>query len=546
MDVMDAIAFKHMIGNGCRALKSRYEAINDLNVFPVPDGDTGTNMTATLTSGVSAMETIEENHLGKTASALSKGMLLGARGNSGVILSQFFSGVASSLQGLVTANVDQFSAALVCGTNKAYTAVVKPVEGTILTVARIGTTYIASHIGEIETFEELFSTLLTQMNEALKHTPELLPVLKEAGVIDSGGAGLVAVIEGMCKDVLGEEIEDSFFDGPTTSVDTTKEVLFNEDSELEYGYCTEFILQLLNSKDGPKSFDLSDCIDYLGTLGDSIVAVREENIVKVHVHTKTPYLVMEYAQKYGEFITWKMENMSIQHNEVLLKEMPIEKRKYAVVCVSSSDEIGELFQNMGCDYIIKGGQTLNPSAEDFINAYKQVNSENIIVFPNNGNIVLTAKQSADMYKGSNIYVINSKSMIDAYAALPMIDFENNDIDENIETINDVISNVISAEVSTSVRDSKNNGIDIKEGDFIGISGGEVRSASLDLIDCCKKLFDSIEGMEDKSIITVFYGKDINEETKEALRDMIRSEFTMMDLEEISGNQNVYQFLFAIE
>ena len=274
----------------------------------------------------------------------------------------------------------------------------------------------------------------------------------------------------------------------------------------------------------------------------------EGNIVKVHVHTKTPYLAMEYAQRYGEFITFKMENMSIQHNEVLLKEMPIvqETIDYAIVCVASSDQIGQMFENMGCSYVIKGGQTLNPSAEDFINAYKAVHSKNIIVFPNNGNVILTAKQSAAMYEDANVYVVESKSMIDAYCALPMIDFENASLEENIETIKGVISNVISAEVSIAVRDSKNNGIDIKEGDYIGISGGEVKSTSPSLIECSKLLFNNIEDFDEKSIITVFYGHDIKDEVKDELRAMVEANYRMMDFVEVEGGQQIYQFLFAIE
>ncbi|MDY6429873.1 MAG: DAK2 domain-containing protein [Bacilli bacterium] len=547
MNIVDSITFKSMIENGCRALKSRYETINDLNVFPVPDGDTGTNMTATLTSGVASMNKVEVNHLGKTAQALAKGMLLGARGNSGVILSQFFAGVSAALEGLEVANVEQFSAALVSGTNRAYTAVVKPVEGTILTVANVGTRYIASHIGEIETFEELFKTLLDQMRIALSHTPELLPVLKEAGVIDSGGAGLVAVIEGMCKKILGEEIEDTIFNGPVSSIDATEEIPFDENSELEYGYCTEFILQLLNSKNGPEKFDLDEAIAFLEKIGDSIVAVRDGTIVKIHVHTKTPYIAMEYAQKFGEFITFKMENMSIQHNEVLLKEMPIEsEQENAIICVASSDGLAELFTNMGCSYIIKGGQTMNPSAEDFIKGFKEVHAKNIIVFPNNGNVILTAKQAAEMYPKANIVVIESKSMIDAYVALPMIDFAMNDMETNIQVINETMSNVISASISTAVRDSKNNGLEIKQGNYLGICGGEVRSTSDSLIECTKRLFESIDDIEDRSLITVFYGQDVTEEDKENFRNFVSSEYRLMDLEEIVSNQSIYQLLFAIE
>ena len=551
MKVLDASSFREMVLNGFRDIKSKYQHINDLNVFPVPDGDTGTNITSTISGGVKAMEREEnENHLGKLALACSAGLLLSASGNSGVIVSQFFQGLAEGLENKETATVRDFAFALSCATRKAYDAVVHPVEGTILTVAREGSDYVAENIDKIKDFDALFRVLLKQMEVSLEHTPDLLDVLKEAGVIDSGGAGLVAIIEGMGKAVRGEEVDDSVeWNGPTNSLSSSGEVPFDENSELEYGYCTEFILQLLNSKQGPEKFDLKAMISFLEGIGDSIVALRQKNIVKVHVHTKTPYKAMEYAQQYGEFVTWKMENMSIQHNEVLLKEMPIEapeKKAIALIAVAPSVEIADLFTKLGVDVTIPGGQTMNPSAEDFIKAFETVNADAIIVFPNNSNIILTAEQAGKLYDKARVEVAKTKSSVECYSALSMLNTYDNTVEENLAIVEESISNLICAEVSKAVRDSVNNGINVKENDFIGIANHEVRSSDPSMLECIRKLFESIEDFKDRSVLTVFYGTGITEEDKEGLRSMVASMNSWMDLMEIEGNQTIYPFIFAIE
>ncbi len=541
--------FKAMILNGYRDIKLQYQRINDLNVFPVPDGDTGTNITATMSGGIKSMEKADESKISDVAEKLAMGMLLGARGNSGVIVSQFFQGLSEGLHGLKTATIPQFVSALNAATKKAYEAVVHPVEGTILTVAREGTDYLSGHIGEIGDFEILFTTLLREMSISLDNTPELLPVLKEAGVIDSGGAGLVAIIEGMGKQVKGEELEETEFNGPQNSINTDEEVPFDEDSELEYGYCTEFILQLLNAKNGPKDFDLKRMISFLETIGDSIVALRQRNIVKVHVHTKEPWKAIQYAQQFGEFITFKMENMSIQHNEVLLKEMPIEPKKRvkrAIVAVAPSREIAELFRNLGVSEIISGGQTMNPSAEDFVRAFEDANADEILVFPNNSNIILTAEQAAKMYEKSQITVAHTKSIVECYSALGMLDIGDLSMEENLAIIEETRANLVSCEVSTAVRDSLNNGIAIKEGDYIGISRGEVKNADKTMLECAINLLKSIEDIEDRSVITVFYGSAVTDEDKAKLKEAIKANWHMMEVVEVDGKQNVYPLIFAVE
>ena len=551
--------FSEMVLNGYRDLKNHYEKVNDLNVFPVPDGDTGTNIAATLTGGVNAMKDANFDSIGDVAEKLAGGMLLGARGNSGVIISQFFQGISEALSNLKTANVTQFASALRSGTSKAYEAVVHPVEGTVLTVARESTVYIMDNLSHIDDFETLFEDLLREMRLSLDRTPDLLPVLKEAGVIDSGGAGLVYIMEGMGKYVVGEEVADAEFNGPTNSVATDEKIPFDENSVLDYGYCTEFILQLLNSKCDPKAFDLKEMIHFLEGIGDSIVALKQKTIVKVHVHTKEPWKAIQYAQKFGEFVTFKMENMSIQHNEKLLKEMPIEEEKptehivsnekrqaVQIVAVSPSPSITELFLNMGANQIVSGGQTMNPSADDFIRAFDAANADNIIVFPNNGNIILTAEQAGKLYGKSKVYVLHSKSVVEAYSALSMASFDGQDIDECIETMNDSMRGVVSAEISPAIRDSLNNGISIKKGDYMGILMNNIVSSSPNMMDTIKELLHKVPEIEEKSVFTIFYGEDADDTVKEGLQSLVKKDFPSLEMIEIQGNQTIYPLIFALE
>ena len=549
MNTLSGQTFSEMVISGYKAIKLQYQSINDLNVFPVPDGDTGTNMTATMNGGIIAMAKSDLSSISDVAHRLANGMLLGARGNSGVILSQFFAGVSEGLQGLESANAIQVASALRSGVNKAYSAVIKPVEGTILTVAREGCTYALDHVEEAEDIEGLFAMLLKRMKKSLKGTPDLLPVLKEAGVIDSGGAGLVAIIDGFTRYLNGEEIEDAIFEGPQAPVQGDIENLFNADSVLEYGYCTEFIMQLLNSKDGPKNFVLQDMIDYYSTLGDSIVAIESNGIVKVHVHTKTPGKVIEYAQKYGEFVTFKMENMSIQHQEVLLKEISHEgqeKTKAAIVAVAPSASIARIFSDLGTSQIVQGGQTMNPSADDFVKAIRAANAESVIVFPNNGNVILTAKQAAAMVEDCDVRVIETKSIVECYSALGMLDLNGQSVDENVEIIHEQIANMVSCEVSVAVRDSINNGLTIKAGQYIGISKGAVKAVDDDVSACAIALLKAVSDIEERSVITVFYGVDAKEEAREKLRDGIQESFPLIDFIEIEGEQTIYPFILAVE
>ena len=561
MNSIDGKTYEAIVLNGFKDLKSHYQTVNELNVFPVPDGDTGTNICATLDGGIKAMKRANKTNLGDVATKCSEGMLLGARGNSGVITSQFFAGISDALKGLKKANVKQFASALKNGTRVAYKAVPNPVEGTILTVAREGTDYVNDHINQIQDFETLFKMLLEEMKKSLDKTPDLLPVLKEAGVIDSGGAGLLYIIEGMSKKIMGEDVADTIFNGPTTNVDVGDAEIFNEDSKLDYGYCTEFILQLLRSKEDPAKVDLQSFIDYFSTIGDSIVAIKQNTIIKIHVHTKEPWKVIKFAQQYGEFVTFKMENMTIQHNEKLLKEMPIHGKgvkmsndvkpeplnhsKVQLITVAPSPEIGKIFKEMGVAGVIAGGQTMNPSAQDFLNMFDYVNADEIIVFPNNGNVIMTAEQAAKLYSKSHVHVLRSKSVVQAYSAMKMADFDNS-IEENIKMMEEQMNAVVSLEMSKSIRDSKNNGIAIKKNDFIGIMDGKIVSHDRAIIPATKKMMKLVPNMDDKAIITIFYGKNATEKMKADLKSTLEKEYPMMDILEVDGGQPVYHFVIAIE
>ena len=401
---IDGELFTRLVLGGAANLHVNVQEVNDLNVFPIPDGDTGENMYLTLKGGVDELAALEVSPISQKAQVLAQGMLLNARGNSGVILSQLFHGLALGLEGLGDADLSQFASALQRGVQCAYGAVAEPTEGTILTVAREAVEYASVALTENMTAREFFGLYFSEMKKSLENTPELLSVLKEAGVIDSGGAGLVYIVEGFCKVLAGEAIDGELAaaDASTKTLDFSK---FNEDSEMTFGYCTELLLQLQRSKTDLDAFSVQELIAFLGTVGDSIVAFRTGHVVKVHVHTLTPWKVLAHCQEFGEFLTVKIENMTLQHNErvkqektstiaEMQKKIKRARRKYAVVTVASGDGLVQTFKDLGVDYVVSGGQTNNPSAEDFLAAFEDVNADCIFVLPNNGNIILAAEQAA--------------------------------------------------------------------------------------------------------------------------------------------------------
>ena len=550
--------YKQLVIYGAANLRANYKVIDALNVFPVPDGDTGTNMRMTIEAGATAIKDANDESVYEMSKKVSRGMLMGARGNSGVILSQFFRGIYKGFKDIKEGTVKDFAKAFQSGVNQAYHAVLKPVEGTILTVAREASEKAFKTIKKNDSLEKYFEIYLKEANASLQRTPELLPVLKEAGVVDSGGAGFICVIEGMQKYLLGEEIQEVEV---VTEQGTVNRGSFNAHSKLEFGYCTEFILQLQYAKVDIAKFNIKVISDYLETIGNSIVALQDEDIVKVHVHTMTPGKVFEYCQQYGEFITLKIENMQVQHNEgtVLENSNPAqcdcpecvemrrseERKKFAVVAVASGDGLVNIFKEMGVDYVVSGGQSMNPSAEDFVKGFDLLNAENIIVFPNNSNIVLTAQQAAKYYEQANIIVVPSKTLAQGYSALTMLDLSSGDADQIVEEIKEVIANVTTGLITYSIRDTEFEDVKIKQGDYIGICNGKIVTANVSRLDSVKKLLE-FSDIAEKEIITIITGKDAGIEEVAAVKAYISETYPHLEIDEVTGDQDIYSYIFSIE
>ena len=554
---IDGEVFKKLMLGGASNLQANVQEVNELNVFPIPDGDTGENMYLTLKGGIDALQTRENASLQDGASALAQGMLLNARGNSGVILSQLFYGFAEGLVGLDAADLQQLVSALKQGVKCAYGAVAEPVEGTILTVAREAVENTAGYIHENMTAAEFFSLYLSEMKKSLINTPELLAALKEAGVIDSGGAGLVYIIEGFCKVLTGEDVggEIAAADTSAKSVDFSK---FNEDSVMEFGYCTELLLQLQRAKTDLEAFSVPELIEFLGTVGDSIVAFRTGTVVKLHVHTLTPWKVLAHCQKFGEFLTVKIENMTLQHNETtkektetktstiaeMQKNIKRARRKFAAVTVVSGAGLVQTFKDLGVDYVVDGGQTNNPSAEDFITAFDEVNADYIFVLPNNSNIILAAEQAAKMYADSQVRVIGSKSIGEGYAALSMLDFSSDDADEIETLLKENMEGVITGMVTQAVRTTTVNGVDVQKDDYIGFTAKRMRVSMPSKIDTACALVQAVAA--DKEFVIAAYGKDAAQEEREAFARYVAEKLPRVEFYEIDGGQEVYDFLLIVQ
>ena len=535
---------------GARSLANDVDRINALNVFPVPDGDTGTNMKMTIEGGASSGLGMKETNLGIISKNMARSMVLSARGNSGVITSQFFKGLSIGFEGKESVDVKGFAEAMLEGTKKSYSVVQIPTEGTILTVMREAGEAAYKALTDSMTLPEYLKIYLEAAKVSLEHTPELLAVLKEAGVIDSGGAGFCLIIEGMLKASLGEEV--------LASKDSTINVVdhsgFNADSELTWGYCTEFILQLQNSKVDIPNFDLKIIQDYLETIGNSIVSFKDEDLVKVHVHTFDPGLVLTEMRKYGEFITIKIENMNVQHtenNEIIassqeVEEKPLEHKKYASVAVANGEGLVRSFKEMGVDEVVTGGQTMNTSTEDFLNAFQKIDAEYILVFPNNGNIVMAAKQAAENYDKAKVYVVPTKTIAEGYSAVSMLNYEIDDIDEIVKTEIEVIKNVSTLEVTYSIRDTAMNGIKIKKGDYICIYNGNLIASDKDRVTAVKKSLKKISDFSDKQVMTILCGQDVKIEECDSIREFAETLNSYIEVYPLKGNQDIYSYIIGIE
>ena len=548
--------FKELLTSGALNLKANYQEVDSLNVFPVPDGDTGTNMLRTIQGGVTALNGFEVKDLGETGKAVSKGMLMSARGNSGVILSQIFRGICKGLENKKEVDAVQLAAAYKVGVKQAYGAVVTPVEGTILTVFREATEVATKKVTKDSTINEFFEEHLKQAVKTLKKTKEILPVLKEAGVIDSGGAGYVYIVKGMVKFLDGEKIEaeltkEENSSGEAREIDFSA---FSRDDVLQFGYCTEFILRLQSSKIDVDSFDVEQIISDLNEEdigGDSIVALKDDDVVKVHVHTKEPGIVLHKMRKYGEFLTIKCENMALQHNENMSDEereaqVKREHKKYAIVAVAQGAGIIEQFKALGVDVVVSGNQTMNPSTEDFIKAFKSLDAENIIVFPNNKNIIMAAKQASQLYKGAKVKVIHSTSSPQCYSALTMLDFSSDDLTIIVGSFLEAIRNVVTGEITIANRSTKLNGVVVAKNDHIHIIDGKLVRATKLKNRAIVDLLAKVPNMEDKQVLTVIYGKDVTEEEKTKNMALIKQKYPFLEVGAIDGGQAIYKYLLAIE
>ncbi len=550
--------FAKMVRGGTSELRTNADEVNRLNVFPVPDGDTGDNMRMTIESGFAAIENVNTDYIADVMKLFSQGMLIGARGNSGVILSQFFAGLAKGLESEAKAGPKSLAKALEMGVDKAYTAVMTPTEGTILTVAREAVEYAVSRLTPSSTIKTLFADLVEEMRKSLDRTPETLSILKEAGVVDSGGAGLYYIMDGFNRVLNGEDIPD--FELPVETNKTSSPTIsgFGPDSVMEYGYCTEFLLQLQTAKTNISKFDIEALKAFLGGIGDSIVAFKNDSIVKVHVHTKEPEKVLAHARLFGEFITVKIENMSVQHNDLKdddkstdksepeINNSPEEKKRYGIVAVSNGNGISEVFKEFGVDQIVEGGQTNNPSTGDFLDAYEKINAEHIFVLPNNGNIILAAEQSAEIYEKAKIHVIPAKNTGAGYVAVSSANLESETPEEIIDSMIEAIGRISTGYVSPAIRDADINGVHINNGDTIGIIEKEIVISMQERLDAIFGLAEKLLCADDKFMLTIFYGKDSTEDERNALSAYLAENFTSVEFYFIRGDQEIAPYIFVAE
>lgn len=557
MTKINGILLKQMIISGANNLYNNYPEVDALNVFPVPDGDTGTNMNLTISSGAKEIATRNDASVYDVAKAFSRGLLMGARGNSGVILSQIFRGFAQGLKGKIEATAQDISDALLMGKEVAYKAVMRPVEGTILTVIRESSQALADSVYPDMPLDEALDILLKEARESLKRTPNLLPVLKEAGVVDSGGAGLCKIIEGFDLALHNQIVEKNMPDVVSDSV--VEPIIGNVQASLEhkeFGYCTEFILKIPEDpiKAKKKNFVPSRFSGVLNSHGNSIVMVHDGDLIKVHIHTLNPGNILTYAQQFGEFVKIKVENMSEQHTHLIeedakakedeIKKQP--KKPFGLISVGAGKGIVDLFKDLNCDYIVSGGQTMNPSTEDFIKAIKSINAEQIFILPNNSNIIMAATQACDvMNEEVKCTVIPTKTIPQGLVSAMMYNPES-DYDTNYNDMMESLSSVKSGQVTFAVKDTSFEGMEIHKDDFIGICDKKILATEKDKIKCALKLINTMID-EDSSIITIITGEDVTEAERDALKELVQAKVgDMVDVDVKVGLQPVYSFIIGIE
>ena len=545
IQTIDGVQYLNMLRGGAQNLNRFRTEVNDLNVFPIPDGDTGDNMFMTVNAG--AVKAQENVSVAVTADSAAQEMLMGARGNSGVILSRIFAGIAKGMNNADHLNTDGFTEAMRMGVTESYGAVSTPVEGTILTVYREGVEKVEEK--HPRSFEELFELLLAELKESLEHTPELLDVLKEAGVVDSGGAGLLYIVQGMKEALSGKRIDTLAADGAAqqNQIDLNA---FTEDSELEFGYCTEFLLRLQNSKVDIDNFDVDGFTAWLNSVGDSVVCFKEGSIVKAHVHTKRPGDILNHCQQYGEFLTTKIENMTLQHNGSHgMQELKLKKRKpqkpYGIVTVASGDGLKELFVSLGCDVVVDGGQSMNPSTEDLIRAFDECSAETIYVFPNNSNIILTAQQAAQLYDNADVRIVLTKTIGEGYSAISMFDLSAGDPDAVTESLNELIKGVVTGMVSRASRDVSGGAVEVVKDDYIGFVGDEIYVDEPTAEDAMIALCDKLNA-GNYDILLILAGKEPSADNARKMVDTLSEKYKRSEVIMVNGDQPIYDYILILE
>ncbi|MBO5338713.1 MAG: DAK2 domain-containing protein [Clostridia bacterium] len=542
---IDGKSYSKMLLGGASALLEHAQEVNDLNVFPVPDGDTGTNMAKTLEGGIAKLSTDDTDSIGEASKSFSNGVLLGARGNSGVILSQIFAGINEELSKYDVIDAKGLAEAYKNGIKKSYSAVQNPTEGTILTVFRESTEYAAENIDENSTIEDFFKLHIEKAKESLAKTKELLPVLAEADVVDSGGAGYLYIAIGMYEVLTGKSLPSFQLDKIESKSSSVNIDMFTRDSVLEFGYCTEFLLRLTTNKVDPDNFDMNQVLDILNELGgESIVAYQTGDIVKVHVHTFTPGLVLTRIQEFGEFLTVKIENMSVSHSGTPEKKSSNGK-SFSVLTVASGEGMCSLFTDMGADLIVAGGQSANPSTEEFIEAFNKCDTPNILVLPNNKNVFLAANQAAEIYKNANVHIIPTKSLMQGYGALSVITPGITDIEMLVENATRAANSLIGSEITRAVRNVTINGKEIKENDYIAITDGQINVVSDSAKNAVLAVLEDAD-MDEYEIVTLFVGKNISETERAELTEKIEDLYPDCEVIVYEGGQDVYDYLIAIE
>ncbi len=546
--------FQEMVQAGATRLNKQAEYVNSLNVFPVPDGDTGTNMGMTIENGAKEVSDRSASTVGEAAGIFAKGLLMGARGNSGVITSQLFRGFSQSVKDKDELDGAALAAAFQSGVEVAYKAVMKPVEGTILTVSRGAAIGAKKKAESTNDAVEVMRAALEGAKTALAKTPDMLPVLKEVGVVDSGGQGLVFIYEGFLSALTGEFIASEEFQAtPATmsemiNAEHHKSVAGHVATEdIKFGYCTEIMVALKQGPTYVKDFDYDEFRNYLNNLGDSLLVVNDDEIVKVHVHTEDPGLVMQEGLKYGSLVKVKVDNMRNQHEAQVEKEerqaKPVEEKEYAIIAVVAGDGLADIFKAQGVDYIISGGQTMNPSTEDFVKAVGELNARNIIILPNNKNILMAAQSAAEVID-QPAAVVETKTIPQGLTSLLAFD-ENKSIEENYERMSASLSDVVSGSVTTAVRDTTIDGLEIHENDNLGMVDGKIVVSNPDMMETLEETFAHMLD-EDSEIVTIYVGEDGSEELANELAQALAEKYEDVEVEIHQGGQPVYPYLFSVE